>query len=85
MAKRIIRNFVLFLIRAYQKTISFDHGIPKKLFPSLSVCIFEPTCSEYTYVAVKKYGVRKGGWMGIRRLLRCGPWSYNKPRFDPVP
>lgn len=81
----IIRKGVLVVIRVYQKVLSFDHGIPHKLVPSLSVCIFEPTCSEYTYQAIEKYGLRKGGWLGMKRILRCGPWSYNKPHYDPVP
>lgn len=78
-------KFVLFLIRFYQLIFSFDHGIPHKLFPFLRVCIFEPTCSEYTYQAIKKYGLIKGGWLGIKRIARCGPWSYGANRYDPVP
>ena len=84
-AKGIGTKATLLCIRAYQKTLSFDHGIPHKLFPALSVCIFEPTCSEYTYQAVDRYGVFRGSWLGFKRILRCGPWSYNKPHFDPVP
>jgi len=34
-----------------------------------------PTCSEYMYQAVDKYGVIKGGWMGIKRLIKCNPWG----------
>lgn len=40
-----------------------------------SSCRFVPTCSEYTYEAVKKYGVIKGLWLGIKRLGRCNPMS----------
>lgn len=76
---------VLFLIKIYQTVLSPDHGIPHKIFPNLKVCIFEPTCSEYTYKAIEKYGLIKGGWLGIKRIARCGPWSYGANRYDPVP
>ena len=45
-------------------------------------CRFEPTCSEYTRQAVEKYGAMKGSWLGIKRILRCQPFS--KGGFDPV-
>jgi uncharacterized protein len=38
-------------------------------------CRFVPTCSEYTYEAVKKYGVIKGLFLGLKRLLKCNPWG----------
>jgi putative membrane protein insertion efficiency factor len=46
------------------------------------ICRFSPTCSEYTYQAVKKYGSMKGLWLGFNRILRCHPW--NKGGFDPL-
>ncbi|MBX3294928.1 MAG: membrane protein insertion efficiency factor YidD [Acidobacteria bacterium] len=45
-------------------------------------CRFEPTCSEYVRQAVEKYGVLKGTWMGIKRILRCQPFC--KGGHDPV-
>lgn len=45
-------------------------------------CRFEPTCSEYARQAVEKYGAIKGSWLGIKRILRCQPFS--KGGFDPV-
>jgi len=47
------------------------------------VCRFYPTCSEYTKQAVIKYGILKGGLLGIKRILRCHP--FNPGGYDPVP
>ncbi len=47
-----------------------------------SACRFEPTCSEYTRQAVEKHGAMKGSWIGLKRILRCQPFS--KGGFDPV-
>jgi len=76
-----IRFFVLKLIKVYQKTLSFDHGIFRHLFPN-GYCRFYPTCSEYGYQAIEKYGVIKGGLMAIWRVMRCNPWS--KGGHDPL-
>jgi len=76
-----IRLFVLKLIRIYQKTLSFDHGLFSLFFPN-GYCRFRPTCSEYGYQAIEKYGVIKGGLMALRRVLRCNPFS--KGGNDPV-
>jgi uncharacterized protein len=46
------------------------------------VCRFQPTCSHYTILALKKYGVARGLWMGLRRLLRCHPWHPGG--YDPL-
>lgn len=45
-------------------------------------CRFEPTCSEYARQAVEKYGAMKGSWLGVKRILRCQPFS--KGGYDPV-
>ena len=72
---------VLKTIRIYQKTLSFDHGLPKYLFPH-GYCRFHPTCSEYGYQAIDKYGVIKGGFMAFTRIIRCNPFSQGG--YDPV-
>jgi uncharacterized protein len=47
-------------------------------------CRFEPTCSRYSYEAVERFGVRRGSWLTLKRLLRCQPLS-RKFGFDPIP
>lgn len=69
-----MRKIPLYMIRMYQKTLSFDHGPLKKFFPN-GYCRFHPTCSEYTYQAINKYGIIRGGARGAWRILRCNPWS----------
>lgn len=46
-------------------------------------CRFQPTCSEYAAIALSEYGIMRGGWMALRRLLRCRPFC--RGGFDPVP
>ena len=61
-------------IRFYQLTIS----------PFLGTnCRFEPTCSSYAEEAIRKYGALRGGWLTLRRLMRCHPLGGHG--FDPVP
>ncbi|MEJ7654048.1 MAG: membrane protein insertion efficiency factor YidD [Chloroflexia bacterium] len=69
-----MRHVALLLIRGYQLTLS------RVLPPS---CRFHPSCSQYGYEAIKRYGVFKGGWLASYRILRCNPWS--KGGYDPVP
>lgn len=47
-------------------------------------CRFTPTCSAYAYEAINKYGAIKGGWLTVKRLLRCNPF-YKGDYYDPVP
>jgi uncharacterized protein len=64
----------LALIRGYKRFLS-------PLLPS--ACIYEPTCSIYTYQAIERFGVIRGTWMGIKRIGRCHPFA--KGGYDPVP
>lgn len=76
-----LRWTVLKMIRIYQKTLSFDHGMGRFFYPH-GFCRFIPTCSEYGYQAVEKHGIVKGGFMALWRVMRCNPWS--KGGHDPV-
>lgn len=69
-----MKRGVLALIRFYQRAIS------PLLPPS---CRFTPTCSHYTYEAIERYGLLRGGWLGVKRLARCHP--FNPGGYDPVP
>lgn len=68
-----MKGVVLFLLRGYKRFLS------PLLIPA---CRFTPTCSEYMYEAVSRYGVIKGVFMGTGRILRCNPFC--KGGFDPV-
>jgi hypothetical protein len=62
------------LIRLYQNTIS--QAMPP-------ACRFEPSCSEYAYQALEKYGFFKGSWLALKRIGRCHP--FHPGGYDPVP
>lgn len=56
-------------IHVYQSTLS-------PLYARMGVdCRFTPTCSRYSEVAIQKYGFVRGGWMSMKRIARCGPWT----------
>ncbi len=78
-----MKKIILNLITIYQNTSFIYEGVFKFLFNTNAGCRFTPTCSRYTYEAVDKYGALKGSYLGLKRILRCNPWS--KGGFDPVP
>lgn len=75
-------RILLSLIRLYQRTLSPDHGWRKGANPH-GYCRFTPTCSQFGYEAIARFGALKGSWLAIRRVARCHPWSPGG--FDPVP
>ncbi|PIS21535.1 membrane protein insertion efficiency factor YidD [candidate division WWE3 bacterium CG_4_10_14_0_2_um_filter_42_7] len=78
----MFKLFLLKSIRFYQKYISLDHGLLGRMLGGVKICRFTPTCSEYTYQAIEKYGVLKGGFLGIKRIVRCNP--FFKGGSDPL-
>jgi len=78
-----MKRFALRVIRFYQRYLSPDTGIFKSLWLVDSACRYKPTCSEYTYQAIERYGIIYGSWLGFKRILRCHPWS--KGGLDQVP
>ena len=69
-------RILIFFIKIYKKTLS-------PVFYALDVrCKYYPTCSEYTKQAIEKYGAFKGLFIGIKRVLRCNPFS--KGGYDPL-
>lgn len=69
-----MRAMLLVFIRLYQFLLSPWMG---------NSCRFYPTCSEYAKTAIGKYGAAHGGWLAMRRILRCHPWHPGGA--DPVP
>jgi len=69
-----MKRLALGFIRLYQST--WSQAMP-------STCRYMPTCSQYTYEAMSKYGVFKGGWLGAKRIARCHP--FHPGGYDPVP
>lgn len=70
----MIRPLCWWIIRIYQLTLAPLFG---------NCCRFEPSCSRYTQQAILEHGVRRGAWLGLRRICRCHPGHAGG--FDPVP
>jgi uncharacterized protein len=70
----VVRFVLVAWIRAYQLALS----------PMLApACRFEPTCSHYAILAIERHGAVRGGWLAVRRILRCHP--FRPGGYDPVP
>jgi putative membrane protein insertion efficiency factor len=65
---------VIFVIELYRNLVS-----PMRL----PTCRFSPSCSQYAVEALSEYGVIRGGWLSVVRLLKCGPW--HRGGWDPIP
>ena len=74
--KQLLKKVIILPIRVYQWTISPLLGANK--------CRYQPTCSFYMIEAIEEWGIFKGVYLGVKRILRCHPWSEH-PMIDPVP
>ena len=68
------RQLLILIVRFYR-------GVVSPLTPPS--CRFHPTCSAYALEALERHGALRGGWLSLRRILRCHPWGGHG--FDPVP
>jgi len=71
---RLPRRAIMLMIRLYRAIVS-------PLSPPS--CRYTPTCSGYALTSIERYGVFKGGWLAMKRIARCHPWSPGG--YDPVP
>ena len=69
-----MKLILLGLIRLYQCTLS-------RVLPP--TCRFYPSCSQYSYQAIRRHGPWRGGWLAVKRIARCHP--FNPGGYDPVP
>ena len=70
-----MKQILIFLVRSYRRYISPCRP---------PCCNYIPTCSQYAVEAITKYGAAKGGWLALKRFLRCHPF-YKGDMYDPVP
>jgi putative membrane protein insertion efficiency factor len=69
-----MKKILISVINLYQKTLSPDHGLMRAFFPN-GFCKYHPSCSEYTKQIIQKRGFVIGLLKGIKRVLKCNPWS----------
>jgi putative membrane protein insertion efficiency factor len=81
-AMRLPRNQVS--VRIFTASVSGYHRYLHPLTERFIRCRYKPTCSSYAVQAVRKYGIAKGGWMGLRRVASCRS-SVTMGTEDPVP
>ncbi len=72
--RRLVRHIFLLPVYFYRACIS-------PMLPP--ACRYVPTCSQYAVEAVMKHGILRGGWLALKRILRCHPWGGSG--YDPVP
>ncbi len=70
-----MKTLALLMIRGYRETLAY-------LVPP-GTCRYHPTCSAYGYQAIERHGIFRGGWLAVRRICRCHPFSPGG--YDPVP
>ena len=70
----MMKKVLLLLVRFYR-------GFVSPLLPPF--CRYVPTCSEYALIAIERYGACRGGYLALKRILRCHP--FHKGGYDPVP
>lgn len=76
-----MKKTILLIIKVYQRTLSPDQGIFSYKHP-FGYCRFYPNCSNYSYQAIGKYGVFKGIFISLKRIIKCNP--FNKGGYDPL-
>ena len=82
MGNNLIKNFFIALIDFYQRTLSPDHSWLRGRFP-YGFCRFYPSCSQYAKEAIMRFGLIKGGFLAIKRFIRCNP--LHTPEVDLIP
>jgi len=70
----MIARLLILMTRGWQRG-------PSKILPPS--CRYQPSCSAYAITALQRYGAAKGGWLALKRIMRCHPWGGTG--FDPVP
>ncbi|MDP3965035.1 MAG: membrane protein insertion efficiency factor YidD [bacterium] len=70
----MLAKILLFAIRLYQRTLSPDHGLLAHRHPQ-GFCRFYPSCSDYGYRAIERFGAFRGTTKAIWRVMRCNPWT----------